>query len=188
LTVISARLPTATDAMAFDAATAKLLRNEPAQFQLVTETLFKVITNVIQHPDEAKYLELKCESATYKVKIAACAGGLAFLRAAGFAQVEGVMRLPSPPDVGHLKSSRSALKAVVHRYGELMAAAQAERAAEEQRENEAAAVKLKELQEATKKRRAKVDEAASAERAEILKGLAIDRDDWHRQRDPNSLK
>jgi len=166
---------------AHETAVRKLLKNAPIPFKIVTETLFKVLTNVINNPQEPKYLELKRTSATFSEKISNCAGGVAFLRAAGFVMDGDVMRLQKPIDAEKLQRSRVILKDAVRRYGALMQE-------EQQRENSEAAMKLRDLQEASRKRRSKVDADAAREREDILRGVQIDRDDWSRQRDPNNLR
>jgi len=164
-----------------DAAVQKLLKNPPPAFKLVTERLFKVLTNIVQHPDDPKFRELRCDSATFSQSIASCAGGKAFLRAAGFTEEANIMRLPSPPDVEAVKKSRNVLKAAVKRYAELTQQQQ-------HRENEDAAKKLADLKELSRKRQAQVGASVQAEREEILRGVQIDRDDWQRQRDQTCLK
>lgn len=166
---------------AHETAVRKLLKNAPIPFKVVTETLFKVLTNVINSSQDPKYLELKRTSTTFSEKIANCAGGVAFLRAAGFVTDGDVMRLPKPVNVEKLQRSRAILKDAVKQYG-------AKVQEEQQRENTEAAMKLRDLQEATRKRRSKIDADAAAERANILRGVQIDRDDWSRQRDPNNLR
>jgi len=158
----------------------KLLKNQQIPFKIACETLFKVLGNIINSPDEEKYRELRCDSTTFTSKIACAAGGKAFLRAVGFVQAEGSMQLPAPPDMLALKQGRLALKDVVRR--------QATAAQElQERENAEAAQKLKELQEATRKRRANIDAETAAYRDSLVKGLQIDRNEFERQRDPTNL-
>lgn len=170
---------------AHDAAVRKLLNNAPIPFKLVTETLFKVLTNIINNPDEPKYCELKRDSATFTEKISSCAGGLAFLKASGFVADGEVMRIQPPIEVERLRRTRAVLKEAVRAYGEECVRRTQEQM---QRENAEAAGKLRELQDANRKHRSKSDIAAATERESIMRGVQIDRADWERQRDPTNLK
>jgi len=103
------------------------------------------------------------------------------LRAAGFVAAETSYQLPAPPEIEALKLARQALKQAVRRQ----AAAVHE---QQERENAEASVKLKELQEATRKKRESIDTEKAAYRASLLKGLQIDRLEFERHRDPDNLK
>ena len=149
-----------------DSAVDKLLKNQPLTFKIACETLFKVLTNIISSPDDEKYRELRTDSATFTNKIACAAGGKAFLRAVGFIATETSMQLPAPPDIEALKRGRLALKEAVRRQAALAQELQ-------QRENAEAAQKLKELQEATRKKRAGIDAETAAYRESLVKGLQV---------------
>eukprot|EP00965_Chrysotila_dentata_P135189 4469963-Pleurochrysis_carterae.AAC.4 len=178
-----------------NAAVNKLLKNTPAAFKVVTETIHKVLSNVITYPDDPKYRELRRDSNTFTSKIASCAGGVAFLKASGFTSDDRCMRL-TEVDVDVLKAARAQLKAAVKQYNAMCQELQ-------QKEKEEAAIKLKELQEATRKRRAKQDAESAALRDSILRGVEvlapdllrlrfdaccpIDRHERDRQLDPTNM-
>jgi len=166
-----------------------LSRNDPVTFQAATETLFKIVQNVLQHPDEAKYRTLRRKATAFAQKVGAAKGGVRFLRAVGFVDEgegdEAALTLPAGADTALIQSGKAALKACVkERMQEQLMHAEQER----QRANELAAGKLAELRAVSKQNTAQRDQEAAAERQRVLDGIKIDRDDWVRQRDPNNVK
>ena len=133
--------PTIADAVGI------LLKNEaPAVFRLATETLFKVVQNILADPENDAMRRLKRSTNTFSTKIAPAKGAVRFLRAVGFEE-EGAGEEASlvlrAPDLKLLEEGKLALKASVKEYSRLQ---------EEARriENEAAAEKLRMLREVSK--------------------------------------
>ena len=141
-----------------------LLRNEHAPFQHATETLFKVVQNLIQNPNDPAFRSLKRSSNAFATKLGPAKGAVRFLRAIGFVEAEaagssdgaadGVFTMAEPDEV-LLAEGKAALKAAVKEY---------RRMEEEARsvENAAAAEKLRDLREVSKQNYAKRDAAAQA--------------------------
>ena len=166
-----------------------LLQNEDAVFQAATETLFKLLQNVIAHPTEPKYRTLRRANASFASNVGSAKGGIQLLKAAGFVeQSEGddaALVLPEGAGTELPTQAKAALKAVVkHRMQQKVREGEAKRAAE----NAEAAQKLADLKAVSEKNLSKQTQEAAAERERILKGLQIDRDDLVRQRDPNNLR
>jgi len=158
-----------------------LLKNEASGvFREATETLFKVVQNVLQHPEDESFRRLKRSTKAFSTKIAPAKGGVRFLRAVGFDEAgegeEAALQL-AQPDVKLLEEGKAALKACVKAYA---------RMAEEARrlENEAAAEKLKMLRDVSKTNQKEEDAQEKARQQALLKR---DREDYARQRDANNL-
>jgi stage V sporulation protein SpoVS len=165
-----------------------LLSNENSEiFRTVTEALFKIVSNVLQNPDEAKYRTLRAaNNAAFQQKVKAAKGGVRFLRASGFGEEDGgaAFVLPANADLELLNQAKAALKAVVkHRAFVDQKESEAQRSAE----NAAAATKLAELRALSKQNMSKQTAQAENERQRILNGIQIDREDLVRQKDPNNM-
>lgn len=172
-----------------DEALGLLCLNDPVAFQAATETLFKIVQNVLANPGEAKYRTLRRKGAAFAQKVGGAKGGVRFLRAVGFVDEgegdEAALTLPAAADVTLLEGGKAALKACVkERMQEQLRHGEQER----QRENALAAGKLAELRAVSKQNTAQRDQEAEVERQRVLDGIKIDRDDWVRQRDPNNVK
>lgn len=167
-----------------------LLQNESdATFQAATETLFKIMQNIVTHPDEPKYRTLKRSTATFTNNLGCAKGAVRLLKAAGFEEQgsddAAALVLPASASTDLLTQTKAALKAVVkHRMQQQIAKRDAERAAE----NAVAAQKLRDLKAVSEKNTAKQTAEQAAERERLMKGLQIDREDFVRQRDPTQWK
>ncbi|KAL1510904.1 hypothetical protein AB1Y20_005735 [Prymnesium parvum] len=163
-------------------ATAILLKNEePAGFRMTTETLFKIVQNVLQHPGDEAFRRLKRSSKTFETKIAPAKGGVRFLRAVGFCEEgegEEASLVLRAPEEARLLEAKAALKECVKQYALLQ---------EERRriENERAAEKLRLLREVSRNN-SKQQNEEERERQQAL--LKRDREDFARQRDMNDLR
>ena len=166
-------------------AVAILLQNEAGPFRVATETLFKLLQNVVSHPDDASYRTLKRSNEAFSNKVASAKGGVRFLRAVGFqaSSDDGaeVLTLAATADLEALNRGKLALKDAVKEHSRRE---QAKRTAADA----AAASKLDELRQLSKQNNAKRDGEKGREREAILKGLQIDREDWTRQRDDTNMK
>ena len=167
-----------------------LLQNESdSVFQSATETLFKVFQNVLQHPDDAKYRTLRRTTSSFATNLGSAKGAVRLLKAAGFVEqgeaTDAALVLPADVDVDLLSKAKAALKSMVkHRMQQRSRELEVERA----RENAEAVQKLADLRAVSERNTAKQTAEAAAERERLRRGLQIDRDDWHRQRDPNNMK
>jgi hypothetical protein len=172
----------------YDEACQLLLQNEDgAVFQAATETLFTLIKNAATA--DPKYRTLRRSAKGFAERVARAKGGVRFLRAAGFVeQGEGddaALVLPDAVPAEHLAAARAALKAVVrHRQADELRAREAARAAD----NAAAAQKLSDLKELSARNTAKQTAEQAAERERLRAGLALDRTDLVRDRDPLQWK
>ena len=161
-----------------------LLKNEAPHFRQATETLFKVIQNIIAHPEDPAFQKLRRSTATFTTKIAPAVGAVRFLRAVGFTE-EGDGDQASLTllhiDLKLLEEGKLALKACVKEYARMQ---------EELRriENAAAAEKLAQLRDISKQNTAQRDQEQAAELLRQRELLKIDREDYVRQRDPTVLK
>ena len=163
-------------------AVAILLQNEAGVFRVATETLFKILQNVISHPEDASYRTLKRSNETFSNKVASAKGGVRFLRAVGFqASDDDALTLAAAADLEALNRGKVALKDAVKEYS---------RRAQERRTaaDAAAASKLAELRQLSKQNNLKRDGDKEREREALLKGVQIDRADWERQRDNTNFK
>lgn len=189
-----------------------LLLNDVVAFTPATETLFKVLQNILQHPGEVKFCRLQRSSAAFSGKLARAKGAVRpttrmqanmtpvhgsiptrcftlmrlcaiahkqvrFLKACGFVEDgagdEAALMLHTPdPEV--LNAGKAALKALVKQHTQQYAAAVAE---ERRLQNEAAAQKLAQLKEVSKKNTAASDSAAEAERQQLLAGIKCDHEE-----------
>ena len=102
-----------------------LLRNEdPEVFRLATETLFKVLQNLVAHPDEPKYRSLPRSSAAFADKLAKAKGAVRFLKAVGFVEeggsgAGGSLALPSGAEsADQIAAGKACLKAVLKAHTE----------------------------------------------------------------------
>lgn len=171
-----------------------LMMNEPKAFRIVTEVLFKIVRNIELHPHEPKYSQISTGSAAYTGKIACAKGGLRFLRAVGFEKREAAAGgagcssdagdaptlVLAAPDAEVLEAGKQALKAAVKEFGAKVEAARAA-------ENKAAAFKLAELKRVSAQNNSKRDATAEAERRQIMEGMAADKAELERQRDPSNF-
>ena len=163
--------------------------NEQLVFQQATETLFTILQNVLQNPDEPKYRNVRRSTKAFQEKLAHAKGAVRFLRAAGFVEQHAgtddaafVLDEPAP---SQLNEAKTTLKAVVkHRFALDLKAKEEAR----QQENAAAAGKLAQLKEVSKQNQAKQTELDSVERQRLLEGIQIDREDKVRQADPMQWK
>lgn len=164
-----------------------LAKNEdPLVFAAATETLFAIVKNVLAHPDEEKYRKLSRNSKAFSSKVACAKGGVRFLKACGFveegADAEAALVLPVP-NAELLAEAKAMLKSLVKQHTDHLAK---QRAEERRIADEAAAVKLRELKEVSKKNTAQRDAAAEAERLRLLDGLKLDkqnRETWKQEYD-----
>ena len=145
------------------------------------QTLFKVVQNVLQTPENEAMRKLSRESNSFQHKIAPAKGAVRFLRAVGFEEQgsgEEVHFVMATPDLKVLEEGKAALKACVKEYGRMQ---------EETRriENEAAAVKLRMLKEVSKSNQSQ-EVQEERERQQAL--LKRDREDYARQRDNSDLR
>jgi len=162
-----------------------LLKNEePGVFREGTETLFKVVQNVIANPEDKSKQKLRRTNATFTGKIKPAKGAVRFLRAVGFTEEqqdgEDVLILLNP-DMKLLEEGKAALKASVKEYAKMQEEIR-------RRENEEAAEKLRQLKTVSKQNTAQRDEAQAAELERQRELFARDREDYYRQRDPTVLK
>ena len=102
-----------------------LLRNEdPEVFRLATETLFKVLQNLVAHPDEPKYRSLPRSSAAFADKLAKAKGAVRFLKAVGFVEeggsgAGGSLALSSGAEsADQIAAGKACLKAVLKAHTE----------------------------------------------------------------------
>eukprot|EP00966_Prymnesium_polylepis_P172662 3993170-Prymnesium_polylepis.1 len=141
---MSAR-PTISEAVAI------LLKNDlhvtkSGVFREAAELLWKIVTNILQHPDDESMRRLKRSSKAFSAKLAPAKGAVRFLRAVGFEEHgegdEAALQM-GKPDIKLLEEGKAALKACVKEYARLQ---------EEARriENEAAAEKLRMLQQVSR--------------------------------------
>ena len=162
-----------------------LLRNEPAPFRVATETLFKILTNVTSHPDDAAYRRLKRANAALSAKVFGAKGGVRFLRAVGFVEEgagdEAAFVLPAAVGAEQLAAGKAALKAAVKQHA-------AQQEAKRSQENAAAAQKLRDLRDLSKQNNSKRDAATAGEKDAIKAEIAAERFEWERQRDPTNFK
>ena len=104
---------------------ALLLRNEdPEVFRLATETLFKVLQNLVAHPDEPKYRNIPRSSAAFSEKLAKAKGAVRFLKAVGFVEEGGsgagasLALPPAAESADQIAAGKAALKAVLKQHTE----------------------------------------------------------------------
>jgi len=167
-----------------------LLRNEDSLvFQTATEAIFKILQNLLQNPTEEKYRTLRRSNPAFAEKIGKAKGGVRFLKAVGFVEDgagdAAVLVLPADVDTDHLRKSKAMLKEIAkQRMDEEAKKREAIRVAD----NAAAAVKLADLEAISKQNQAKQTEVEKEERARLLKGIEIDREDRERQKDPMQWK
>jgi len=167
-----------------------LLRNEDSLvFQTATEAIFKILQNLLQNPTEEKYRTLRRSNPAFAEKIGKAKGGVRFLKAVGFVEDgagdAAVLVLPADVDTDHLRKSKAMLKEIAkQRMDEEAKKREAIRVAD----NAAAAVKLADLEAISKQNQAKQTEVEEEERARLLKGIEIDREDRERQKDPMQWK
>jgi hypothetical protein len=101
-----------------------LLRNDdPLVFQAATETLFKILQNIVQHPEEAKYRSISRSSAAFRQKLSCAKGAVRFLKAVGFEEEggsgdEGSLKLASAESTQQLVAGKAALKAALKAHTE----------------------------------------------------------------------
>lgn len=168
-----------------DEACALLLQNETPAFRTSTETLYKIVKNILDQPDEAKFRSLRRNGKAFTENLAHAKGAVRFLRAVGFAEVgagdDAAYALPASADAALLTNGKAALKAVVKAY-----AAQEE--AQRVEENAAAAVRLRDLQELSKQNANNRNNADGIEREKQRMLAARDREDYARQRDPTNMR
>lgn len=175
----------AQDQPRLEDAVAILLQNDAGPFRVATETLFKLLQNVVSHPEDASYRAIKRSNEAFSSKVASARGGVRFLRAVGFqpstADGAEVLALAATADLEALDRGKAALKEAVREYS---SREQARRTATDA----AAAAKLDDLRQLSKQNNAKRDGEKGRDREAILKGLEIDREDWSRQRDDTNFK
>lgn len=161
-----------------------IAQNQPLEFRLSTELLFKILKNVLDAPAEPKYRSIKRCSKAFSENLAIAKGAVRFLRAVGWSE-EGeadsaTLVLPPSADLELLGRGKDALKALVKQRA--AADAEARRV-----QDELSAEKLRELKRVSQQNTAKRDSAREKERQRLLEGIQIDRDDLVRQRDPNNI-
>jgi len=167
-----------------------LVKNEDSLvFQIATEAIFKILQNLLQNPTEEKYRTLRRSNPAFAEKIGKAKGGVRFLKAVGFVEDgagdAAVLVLPADVDTDHLRKSKAMLKEIAkQRMDEEAKKREAIRVAD----NAAAAVKLADLEAISKQNQAKQTEVEEEERARLLKGIEIDREDRERQKDPMQWK
>jgi len=167
-----------------------LVKNEDSLvFQIATEAIFKILQNLLQNPTEEKYRTLRRSNPAFAEKIGKAKGGVRFLKAVGFVEDgagdAAVLVLPADVDTDHLRKSKAMLKEIAkQRMDEEAKKREAIRVAD----NAAAAVKLADLEAISKQNQAKQTEVEKEERARLLKGIEIDREDRERQKDPMQWK
>jgi len=170
-----------------------LLQNDDAVFKVATETLFKICQNLLQHPGDAKFRSLARSSATFSQKIGTAKGAVRFLKAVGFEEEGGsgegssLVLPPAAESAEKIAAGKAALKAVLKQHTEV---AVRRTEAERQAENAAAAQKLADLREVSKKNTATRDANAEAERQRLVAGIREDKDEdskWRSEYDAMGL-
>lgn len=154
-------------------------------FTLATETLFKVVQNLVAHPENPAFRVLKRSSNAFSTKLAPAMGAVRFLRAIGFVEegtsgAEDAIFTLGQPDAELLVAAKAMLKAGVKEYRRREEAARVE-------ENKACAKQLADLQELSKQNHAKRNAEAQAERDRMNKIAEIDKWEKARQADPNCV-
>ena len=154
-------------------------------FTLATETLFKVVQNLVAHPENPAFRVLKRSSNVFSTKLAPAMGAVRFLRAIGFVEegtsgAEDAIFTLGQPDAELLVAAKAMLKAGVKEYRRREEAARVE-------ENKACAKQLADLQALSKQNHAKRDAEAQAERDRMNKIAEIDKWEKARQADPNCV-
>lgn len=191
-----------------------LVKNEDSLvFQIATEAIFKILQNLLQNPTEEKYRTLRRSNPAFAEKIGKAKGGVRFLKAVGFVEDgagdAAVLVLPADVDTDHLRKSKAMLKEIAkQRMDEEAKKREAIRVVDTRltrvqcpvhelthalcvlqvADNAAAAVKLADLEAISKQNQAKQTEVEKEERARLLKGIEIDREDRERQKDPMQWK
>jgi len=169
----------------FDEACGLLLLNDAITFKDATETLFKILQNVVLHPGEGKFRTLQRSSAGFASKLAGAKGAVRFLKACGFEEQGGsgdagsLVLPPGSQNDQQIAAGKAALKALVGRHTE-----QIVRVADEERRkaNEAAAQKLVDLRELSKRNTATRDAAHEEERQRLLSGIHTDKNEENKWR------
>lgn len=154
-------------------------------FTLATETLFKVVQNLVAHPENPAFRVLKRSSNAFSTKLAPAMGAVRFLRAIGFVEegtsgAEDAIFTLGQPDAELLVAAKAMLKAGVKEYRRREEAARVE-------ENKACAKQLADLQALSKQNHAKRNAEAQAERDRMNKIAEIDKWEKARQADPNCV-
>lgn len=176
-------------APSLDEACRILLLNDAMAFKAASETLFKICQNIFTHPDEPKYRKISRGSASFSEKLASAKGAVRFLKAVGFEEEGGSsdvgsLVLPALPDIAErMTAGKAALKAALKYHTEQMV-----RATEEarSRENAAAAQKLADLRDVSKKNSAQRTAEEAAERQRLVEGIQGDKteeNNWRKEYD-----
>ena len=81
--------------------------NGPGVSVKALSTVAKLLTNIVNNPNEAKYRRLKLSNAALNSKVISVVGGVALLEAVGFLDLPGedTMILLQDADIGHVTVS-----------------------------------------------------------------------------------
>ena len=60
----------------------------PEQGERAMKTLLKMVGNVVDKPDEAKFRTIKCDNEAFRKRVSSFSGGVAMLKAGGFVKDE----------------------------------------------------------------------------------------------------
>lgn len=156
-----------------------------AVFTFAAETLFKIVQNLVAHPEDPAFRVLKRSSNAFSAKLSPAMGAVRFLRAIGFVEegssgAEEAIFTVGQPDAELLLAAKAALKGAVKEYRRVEEAARVA-------ENAACAQQLADLQELSKQNYAKRDAEAQVERERIMKIAEIEKWEKARQADPNCV-
>ncbi len=154
-------------------------------FTLAAETLFKIVQNLVAHPEDPAFRVLKRSSNAFSAKLSPAMGAVRFLRAVGFVEegtsgAEDAIFTLGQPDAELLLEAKTMLKAGVKEYRRREEAGRVA-------ENAACAQQLADLQELSKQNYAKRDAEAQAERDRMNKIAEIEKWEKARQADPNCV-
>jgi len=112
----------------------ELLSTNPfLQFEQAALTLNKYVANVIRDPAEPKYRRIRLENATFDRNVRQPRGGIRFLEALGFHEVNGFLELEQPDNTLEIQQALELLLAKV----EAMRLAEQQKVAEERAKIEA---------------------------------------------------
>merc|ERR1712183_983242 len=59
-----------------------------SRVDVACQTLYKVVGNIVQNPDEEKYRKIRCSNKTFSEKVLPVKGTREFIKAIGFEEVE----------------------------------------------------------------------------------------------------
>ena len=155
-----------------------LLLNDAPTFKIATETLFKILQNLKQHPEEPKYRSLARSSATFSEKLAHAKGAVRFLKAVGFEEQGGsgdgssLVLPPKAESAETIVQGKAALKAVLAQHTDQMLR---EADAKRTQENAAAAQRLADLRDLSKKNSSQKTAEDEKERQRLKAGINGDK-------------